>query len=70
MKERRRPIHSASPLPPHIFSASIIEEETNNNNEKGLIASVYLNRMAKNMNLGADPTVKFALRNFFAQKNL
>jgi len=44
--------------------ASIIEEETNNNNEKGLIASVYLNRMAKNMNLGADPTVKFALRNF------
>lgn len=44
--------------------ASIIEEETNNNEEKGLIASVYMNRMAKNMNLGADPTVKFALRNF------
>jgi UPF0755 protein len=44
--------------------ASIIEEETNNNQEKGLIASVYLNRLAKNMNLGADPTVKFALRNF------
>ncbi len=44
--------------------ASIIEEETNNNSEKGLIASVYLNRLARNMNLGADPTVKFALRNF------
>jgi len=44
--------------------ASIIEEETNNNEEKGLIASVYLNRLSKNMNLGADPTVKFALRNF------
>jgi len=44
--------------------ASIIEEETNNNDEKGLIASVYLNRLEKNMNLGADPTVKFALRNF------
>lgn len=44
--------------------ASIIEEETNNNQEKGLIASVYMNRLAKNMNLGADPTVKFALRDF------
>ncbi|MBL7697740.1 MAG: endolytic transglycosylase MltG [Chitinophagaceae bacterium] len=44
--------------------ASIIEEETNNNQEKGLIASVYINRLAKNMNLGADPTVKFALRDF------
>jgi UPF0755 protein len=44
--------------------ASIIEEETNNNDEKGLIASVYLNRLDRNMNLGADPTVKFALRNF------
>jgi UPF0755 protein len=44
--------------------ASIIEEETNYNEEKGLMASVYLNRLAKNINLGADPTVKFALRNF------
>ena len=44
--------------------ASIIEEETTNNKEKGLIASVYLNRLSRGMNLGADPTVKFALRNF------
>jgi UPF0755 protein len=44
--------------------ASIIEEETTNKDEKGLIASVYLNRLSKNMQLGADPTVKFALRNF------
>nr|MBA4168313.1 endolytic transglycosylase MltG [Chitinophagaceae bacterium] len=44
--------------------ASIIEEETTNNDEKGLIASVYLNRLSRNINLGADPTVKFALRNF------
>jgi UPF0755 protein len=44
--------------------ASIIEEETNKHDEKPVIASVYLNRMKKNMNLGADPTVKFALRNF------
>jgi UPF0755 protein len=44
--------------------ASIVEEETNNNEEKDTIASVYLNRVAKGMPLQADPTVKFALKNF------
>ncbi|KYP14481.1 endolytic transglycosylase MltG [Flavihumibacter sp. CACIAM 22H1] len=44
--------------------ASIVEEETNNNQEKDTIASVYLNRLKINMRLGADPTVKFALRDF------
>lgn len=44
--------------------ASIVEEETNRDSDKPLIASVYLNRLAKGMRLGADPTVKFALRDF------
>lgn len=44
--------------------ASIVEEETNASADKGKIASVYLNRMAKGMKLGADPTIKFALRDF------
>lgn len=44
--------------------ASIVEEETNATGDKGKIASVYLNRMAKGMKLGADPTIKFAMRNF------
>jgi UPF0755 protein len=44
--------------------ASIVEEETNYNPEKGNIASVYLNRLAKGMALGADPTIKFALKDF------
>jgi UPF0755 protein len=44
--------------------ASIVEEETNATTDKGKIASVYLNRMAKGIRLGADPTVKFALRDF------
>lgn len=44
--------------------ASIVEEETNAQEEKGNIASVYLNRYNKGMRLQADPTVKFALRDF------
>lgn len=44
--------------------ASIVEEETNAQADKGKIASVYLNRMAKGMKLSADPTVKFAMGDF------
>ena len=44
--------------------ASIVEEETNRNDDKGKIASVYVNRMQHNMKLAADPTVKFAMRDF------
>jgi len=44
--------------------ASIVEEETNKRDEKGNIASVYINRLNKGMPLAADPTIKFALKNF------
>ena len=44
--------------------ASIVEEETNANADKGKVASVYLNRLKKGMKLEADPTVKYAMRNF------
>jgi UPF0755 protein len=44
--------------------ASIVEEETNNKEDKGKIASAYLNRIAKGMPLQADPTVIFAMRGF------
>lgn len=47
--------------------ASIVEEETNVQSDKGKIASVYLNRLAKGMRLGADPTLKYAERNFEAK---
>lgn len=44
--------------------ASIVEEETNKLDDKGLIASVYINRIKSGMKLEADPTVKYAMRNF------
>ena len=44
--------------------ASIVEEETNMESDKGKIASVYFNRLKKGMKLEADPTVKYAMRNF------
>ena len=46
MKEKESRFLGLTPTSAYIL-ASIIEEETNNDNEKGLIASVYLNRMAK-----------------------
>ncbi|HXL58792.1 MAG TPA: endolytic transglycosylase MltG [Chitinophagaceae bacterium] len=52
-----------TPLQVYIL-ASIVEEETNKNDEKGNIASVYVNRINKGMPLGADPTIKYALRDF------
>jgi UPF0755 protein len=48
--------------------ASIVEEETNKNDEKGNIASVYYNRLNTNMYLGADPTIKFAMKNFVLKR--
>jgi len=63
---QRKKLADSQKLTPHqvITLASIIDEETNKADEKGNIASVYMNRMAKGMRLAADPTVKFALKDF------
>jgi UPF0755 protein len=51
--------------PEEIYTiASIVEEETTKESDKGLIASVYFNRLKKGMKLEADPTVKYAMRDF------
>jgi UPF0755 protein len=52
-----------TPTSTYILS-SIIEEETNKTDDKGKIASVYINRLNKGMKLSADPTIKYAMRNF------
>ena len=44
--------------------ASIVEEETNNDSDKILIASVYQNRLKKSMPLQACPTIKYAMKDF------
>jgi UPF0755 protein len=50
--------------------ASIVDEETNKDKEKGNIASVYLNRLKKGMKLQADPTVKYAVGDFTLKRIL
>jgi UPF0755 protein len=52
-----------TPITAYIL-ASIVEEETRAATEKDTMASVYLNRFHQGMRLQADPTVKFALRDF------
>ena len=44
--------------------ASIIDEETADNAEKPMIAGMYINRLRVGMPLQADPTIKFALKQF------
>jgi UPF0755 protein len=44
--------------------ASIVEEECNYDSDKSLIASVYQNRLNKEMPLQACPTIKYAMQNF------
>ena len=50
--------------------ASIIDEETNNNEEKPIIAGLYINRLKRNIPLQADPTIKFALGDFSRKRIL
>lgn len=53
-----------------ISLASIVEEETNKKPDKYDIASTYLNRIRIGMRLQADPTVKFAMKNFALKRIL
>ncbi|MBO9618621.1 MAG: endolytic transglycosylase MltG [Niabella sp.] len=63
--ERRKKAEALGFKPLQVVTlASIVEEETNVATDKPKIARVYMNRLAKGMPLQADPTVKFALKDF------
>ncbi len=63
--ERMKKADGLNMTPDQVYTmASIVEEETNKEEDKGNIASVYLNRIHSGQLLEADPTIKFALRNF------
>lgn len=50
--------------------ASIVEREISKNEEKKRVAGLYLNRIKISMKLDADPTAKFATRDFKATRIL
>lgn len=63
--ERMKKAEQLHFTPKEIYTlASIVEEETNRQEDKGKIASVYINRLRKGMKLAADPTIKFAMKDF------
>ena len=63
--ERRKKASGLNLTPAQAYTlASIVEEETNKESDKGKIASVYLNRLEIGMRLAADPIVKFSMRDF------
>lgn len=64
-EERKKKADSLKLTAVQVFTlASIVEEETLNKTDKYKIASTYLNRIRIGMKLQADPTVKFALKDF------
>lgn len=50
--------------------ASIVQKETNMNDEKPRVAGVYINRIKKDMLLQADPTLVFAFKDFSLKRVL
>ncbi|MBD5337839.1 MAG: endolytic transglycosylase MltG [Bacteroides sp.] len=63
--ERRRKADALGLTPAQIMTvASIVDEETNQISEKGRVGRLYINRLKKGMRLQADPTVRFALKDF------
>jgi UPF0755 protein len=64
-KNRMKKAADLNMTPVEVYTlASIVERETNKNDEKERIAGVYLNRIKQGILLQADPTVVFANQDF------
>ncbi|MBR99711.1 MAG: aminodeoxychorismate lyase [Flavobacteriaceae bacterium] len=62
-QSRKRKAEKLKLTPKEVITlASIVHKETNIKDELPIIAGVYLNRLAKNMKLQADPTVLFSIK--------
>ncbi|MEI7736534.1 MAG: endolytic transglycosylase MltG [Ferruginibacter sp.] len=67
--ERKDKAAALNMTPQQVYTmASIVEEETKSDADRGKVASVYINRIETGQRLEADPTIKFALRNFGLQR--
>lgn len=63
--ERRNKAKAMQLTPNEVITlASIVDEETANDSEKPMIAGMYYNRLKAEMPLQADPTIKYALKQF------
>lgn len=63
--ERKEKVNKLGFTPTQAYIlASIIEEETNKDDDRAKIASVYINRLNKNIALQACPTIKYAMKDF------
>ena len=70
-KERLAKAKAINMTPEEVATlASIVDEETNNNNEKPIVAGLYINRLKRNIPLQADPTIKFAIGDFSRKRIL
>lgn len=67
--ERRQKAEQLGLTPNEVVTlASIVDEETAANEEKPVIAGLYLNRLHRDMRLEADPTLKFAMKDFMLKR--
>lgn len=68
-QERTEKAKQAKFSPEEVITlASIVDEETDNEEEMPKIAGMYINRLNIGMRLQADPTIKFATKNFTAHR--